>query len=96
MPYGMLQTYRPSAARKTAMHLWTSSISLAGSVTLPDRLAPQMFNKRTIPAVNAGSCGRTKNVSLARLREYHGDPYLEMRRGELWGTAALQIHHVCA
>jgi hypothetical protein len=36
----------------------------------PDRFAPQMFNKRTIPAVNAGSCGRTKKVSRPRLREY--------------------------
>lgn len=37
----------------------------------PERFAPQIFNKRTIPAVNAGSCGRTKKVSRPRLREYH-------------------------
>jgi hypothetical protein len=36
----------------------------------PDRFAPQMFNKRTIPAVNAGSCRKTKKVSRPRLPEY--------------------------
>ncbi len=34
----------------------TSSISLAGSATLPARFAPHIFNKRTMTAVNAGSC----------------------------------------
>jgi hypothetical protein len=50
-------THRPSADCKTAMHLCTTSISLAGSATPPARFAPHIFNKRTMPAVNAGSCG---------------------------------------
>src|SRR5258708_14323176 len=94
----MLRSHRPSAACKTAIHLCTSSISLAGSVTPPDRFAPHIFNKRTIPAVNAGSCGRTKKVSQPRLGniiEKKSGSCLEMSSRVLWGTAALEIHHVC-
>lgn len=48
------------------MHLWTSSISLAGSGTPPVRLAPHILRRRTIPAVKAGSCGGRVNGELRK------------------------------
>ena len=48
------------------MHLWTSSISLAGSGTPPVRLAPHILRRRTIPAVKAGSCGGRVSSELRK------------------------------
>ena len=48
--------YRGSSFLSMFMHLWTSTISLTGSATLPERFAPQIFSKSTIPELNKAIC----------------------------------------
>lgn len=79
------------------MHLWTSSISLAGSGAPPERLSPHILRRRTIPAVNAGIC-----LSIESWVSHESDCYvnqmhacLEVRGRVLWCATALKIHHVC-
>jgi hypothetical protein len=50
------QPYLFSISRRASMHLWTSAISLAGSIEIPDRFPPQMFKRRTIPEVKIDIC----------------------------------------
>ena len=70
-----------SAASRTAIHLYTSSISLAGSVPPLACFAPHIFNKRMMLAVNAGSC-KEKSAMFWTVIESR-KTCLEMQRGVL-------------
>jgi hypothetical protein len=65
----------------------------------PKGFALRIPNKKTMPAVNAGSCGRRKRWSQPRfgnIIKSEGGSFLEMKGETLWDTAALQVHRVGA
>lgn len=46
------------------IHLWTSAISLAGSVVSPDRFPPHILRSKTIADVKRATYTHSENVSV--------------------------------